>query len=260
MQPRTLPKDVLAQYLARKESLAKGQNKTVARAPAPAPAQAGRSAAVAVAQPSADPIRREVPPPVAPVTPDQIQDDLDVAANDSRPLTAEELKQAQQAVAQSKVEDLAKQEVTRTQTQASQQARRTEVVRAPAQPVDKFLPTEQRRAAAAPVTGSSAFSEADATRVPGSLVFASNEVTIEAPTRMSLDQTSKYLIDNPSSRVVFRAVSGPNEAAALVDSRFESIKTYLVEKGVPEDQIQLDGRRRVGTRAEFETFVVEAGR
>ena len=47
------------------------------------------------------------------------------------------------------------------------------------------------------------------------------------------------------------------EQANLLEGRFDSLKSYLVGKGVPEDQIRLDNQKSGGTTPEFEMFVVE---
>ena len=43
----------------------------------------------------------------------------------------------------------------------------------------------------------------------------------------------------------------------MVDARYESIRSYLVGKGVPEDQIQLDPEKRKDKTAKFDMFIVE---
>jgi len=95
------------------------------------------------------------------------------------------------------------------------------------------------------------------TKIPGALRFGSQEVSLDAETMMNLNQTSKYLSENPSTTLILRGHVGPGENAGLLDSRFESIRAYLIGKGVPEDQVRLDNRRLSGPRGEFEMFVME---
>ena len=95
------------------------------------------------------------------------------------------------------------------------------------------------------------------TKIPGAIFFGANDASIEPDTMMTLDQTSKFLLDNPSTSLMFQGISGPGESGSLIDSRFESLRSYLVGKGVPDDQVRLDSKRRGGSRAEFEMFLIE---
>lgn len=281
--PRALPKDVLAKYLASKKGppvsnpapqQLKAAPKAVPAKPTmsapttslhekPAPAAApnlvpetlqerieapdptlAESTAPAVAPP---------PPPAAPapviIPPPPALDD-----EPAKPLenVAGNLIEGQAASAAPKVD---------------------EVVKAPAKPIDKILvpvpkekpkveKVDKKQIIKAPAETTKpgapgAAPERGRTKIPGSLTFSPNDSSIQAESMMNLDQTSKFLLDNPSSSIVFQGIVGAGESAALVDSRFESIRSYLVGKGVPEDQVRLDQKRRGGNRGEFEMYVIE---
>ncbi|MBN8553994.1 MAG: hypothetical protein J0L93_00955 [Deltaproteobacteria bacterium] len=93
-------------------------------------------------------------------------------------------------------------------------------------------------------------------RIPGSLPFSINDPSVQAEALVNLDQTSKFLLDNPSTTLILQGHLGQGESGTLVDARFESIRSYLTGKGVPEDQIRLDNDRKVG-KAEFQMFLIE---
>jgi outer membrane protein OmpA-like peptidoglycan-associated protein len=127
------------------------------------------------------------------------------------------------------------------------------VVKAPAAPAPKPSTTQNGRRE----TAGSSLGEKPMTKIPGALRFGSQEVSLDAETMMNLNQTSKFLLENPSTTLVLRGFLGPGESAGLVDSRYESVRAYLIGKGVPEDQVRLDARRQAGARSEFEMFLLE---
>ncbi len=127
------------------------------------------------------------------------------------------------------------------------------VVKAPAAPAPKPSTSQNGRRE----TAGSALGDKPMTKIPGALRFGPQEVSLDAETMMNLNQTSKFLSENPSTTLVLRGFLGPGESAALVDSRYESVRAYLIGKGVPEDQVRLDARRQSGARSEFEMFLLE---
>lgn len=239
MKPRSLPAQALAKYLASK----KGTTIEEAKKPAAVVAKSSRPAVTpkdakrtklgamtpmkkAIPQKGPDPNEEEAPA-------QKILDDED----DARVLSAEESKQPK----------LEAEKVTVTKEA-------TGLVAASAKPTDKFTDHEKPKAPAPSLVPQA---EKPKTKIPGSLKFSSNESTLEPDSMLNLDQTSKFLLENPSTSVVFQGVLGPGESNAMVDSRFESLRSYLVGKGVPDDQVRLDQKRRSGARPEFEMYIVE---
>lgn len=94
-------------------------------------------------------------------------------------------------------------------------------------------------------------------KIPGTIPFIVDDPSILTDAMTSLNQTGKFLLENPSTTIVLQGQLAPNEAKGLADARFESIKAYLVGKGVPEDQVQLDDERKRGKNPEFQMFVIE---
>jgi len=241
-EPRALPREVLAKYLAGKrgESVPKATEaptKEIVRLPLPKRiTNLEHSESIAKAE-------SKKPESQKPVAAPSI-----AAAPAPAPATPEPVKLAENIVGQM-IEG----------QDASLAPKVNEVVKAPAKPVDKILKgqseAQMRATSKAPAAGGIA--ERARTKVPGALVFMQNDASIEPESMMNLDQTSKFLLDNPSSSIMFQGIVGPGESSSLVDSRFESIRSYLVGKGVPEDQVRLDQKRRGGGRAEFEMYVIE---
>ncbi len=159
------------------------------------------------------------------------------------------------------------------------EATKTEVIKAPARPLDKFLPQSAKPKSAAPAAtvadaglgdeaavatqaivpkaAAKAPAAKDPTKIPGELSFSPNDASVEPQVMMTLDQTSKFLLENPSSVIQFQGVVGPGESSSIIDTRFESLRAYLVAKGVPEDQVRLASKRRSGNKAEFQMFLIE---
>lgn len=225
-EARILPRDALAKYLSSKRAETKSEKRTPSPTAAPAPSAAPAPAPV-----------KETPMPAQKA--EQPSDDGKVFAVDP---------------------DLAPAEKKDVKPPA-------EVVKAPAKPIDKFLPSTPRpqvqkqvvEVPSRPTTqvGTGPATDKPRTKIPGALFFSQNDASIEPETMMTLDQTSKFLLENPSTSVIFQGISGPGESGSLIDSRFESLRSYLVGKGVPEDQVRLDTKRRGGSRAEFEMFLIE---
>lgn len=94
-------------------------------------------------------------------------------------------------------------------------------------------------------------------KIPGSIDFKVNDPSIQGDAATNLDQTSKFLLDNPSTTLILQGVSASGELTNLIDSRFESIRSYLTAKGVPDDQIRLDPERKSGKAPVFELFLIE---
>jgi outer membrane protein OmpA-like peptidoglycan-associated protein len=99
-------------------------------------------------------------------------------------------------------------------------------------------------------------SEEKRRRVPGVLSFIANDTSLLQETMTSLNQNCKFLLENPSTSLVLQGTHSGDEPRSLIDARFESIKAYMVGKGVPEDQIRLDEEKRRGA-SEFKLFVIE---
>jgi hypothetical protein len=80
----------------------------------------------------------------------------------------------------------------------------------------------------------------DRQSVPGSLDFTDSELGLSLTVLDRLDQMSVFLLDNPSNTLILTGSKGPNEVDSTVRARFVAIQTYLMGKGVPEDQVRLD--------------------
>lgn len=93
-------------------------------------------------------------------------------------------------------------------------------------------------------------------RIPGVLGFVVGDSSLLQETMDSLNQNAKFLLENPSVTMIFQGTYSGDEPRGIVDSRFESIKSYLTGKGVPEDQIKMDEERKRGP-SEFKLFVIE---
>lgn len=94
-------------------------------------------------------------------------------------------------------------------------------------------------------------------RIPGNIRFEFNDPSLQPEAMTTLDQTSKFLLDNPSTTLILQGKVTPGEPTTLTDARYESIRSYLIGKGVPEDQIRLDSERHGGRISEFSMFVIE---
>lgn len=260
---RTLPKDVLARYLAEKsrakseEPAKKKIEKPAAKAPkvlqstvkkverTPLPtveekaAPAGETVtARAASSPTASAASSDVPKPTSsalptpvakdstgsPPTPDEISDEA--------PASGADLGIDGAAGKAKVVENAAKPATT---------------ILAPSAPIMKKAPAPAR-----PAT-----KEQNLRKVPGSVTFQTNDASLDGTGMGNLDLMAKYLLENPSTTFVLSPVVGPGEGPNLPEARYETSRAYLLGKGVPEDQIQLDTVRRSGPRGEFEFFVIE---
>jgi outer membrane protein OmpA-like peptidoglycan-associated protein len=94
-------------------------------------------------------------------------------------------------------------------------------------------------------------------KIPGMVPFSINDPSVQADAIAYLDQTSKFLLDNPSTTLILQGHLGPGESSTLVDARFESMRSYLTGKGVPDDQIRLDTDRKSSKVPEFQMFLIE---
>jgi hypothetical protein len=65
------------------------------------------------------------------------------------------------------------------------------------------------------------------------------------------------LLENPSTTLILQGVSSSGEISNIIDSRYESIRSYLTAKGVPDDQIRLDPERKNGKAPQFELYLIE---
>jgi len=225
--PRALPRDALAKYLAGK----RGAQKTTAAPSADAPA----------ARKAEEPKQ----PPVAQDSPASAVAEAKVESD------------AGEGVVIAAAEPSDKVQVSAPAVKAQEKPAVVPPVAPPVAPVPPPAPVPissrtQRKEAVKEAAG-----EKPMTKIPGALRFGSQEVSLDAETMMNLNQTSKYLSENPSTTLILRGHVGPGENAGLLDSRFESIRAYLIGKGVPEDQVRLDNRRLSGPRGEFEMFVME---
>lgn len=94
-------------------------------------------------------------------------------------------------------------------------------------------------------------------KIPGTIVFIENDPSIVTEAMTVLNQTAKYLLENPSLSLVLQGHLTNSEAKTLIQARFESMKAYLIGKGVPEDQIMLDSDQKRGKNPEFTMYVIE---
>lgn len=169
------------------------------------------------------------------------------------------ISKADELLAKSEQEASPKSTVTRSVKEASKEPAKSMVIAAPAKKVDKFLPKSvvEKNARVESLPTPSTIGQKPMSKIPGMLRFNTNDAALESDVRMNLDQTSRFLLDNPSTTLVFQGVTGPNESSSLTDTRYEVLRKYLIGKGVPDDQVRLDVKRRQGPRAEFEMFVIE---
>lgn len=94
-------------------------------------------------------------------------------------------------------------------------------------------------------------------RVPDAVPFVQDDASVVPDAMSTLNQTAKFLLENPSTTLLLQAQLSPHEARNLADERFQSIKAYLIGKGVPEDQIQMDDMQKRGKNSEFQMYLVE---
>ncbi len=94
-------------------------------------------------------------------------------------------------------------------------------------------------------------------RIPGNVSFIENDPTLVNEAMAGLNQTSKYLLENPSLTLVLQSQLSAQEPKSLTQARFDSLKAYLTGKGVPDDQIMLDIEQKRGKVPEFLLFVIE---
>lgn len=135
------------------------------------------------------------------------------------------------------------------------------VVDAPATKVNKKAPErenlEEKLAEAPKEQAKPAAKVLSKRRIPGSIEFKLNDPSLLGDAMTNLDQTSKFLLDNPSTTLVLQGVAVSGELSNLIDSRYESVRSYLTAKGVPDDQIRLDPERKSGKAPQFELFLIE---
>lgn len=94
-------------------------------------------------------------------------------------------------------------------------------------------------------------------KIPGKIPFVSQDPSLQPEAMGTLNQISKYLLENPSTTLFLKGTLASKEADSYVDARYESIRSYLTGKGVPEDQVRLDDNKDRGKIAEFEMYLVE---
>lgn len=99
--------------------------------------------------------------------------------------------------------------------------------------------------------------EPERRRASGEIVFDQQTANLDQAAMALLDQMAVFLIENPSHTLSLLGVHMAEESPSLIDARFESIQSYLVDKGVAEDQVRLDTDQRTGERAEFEMYLIE---
>jgi|GEM_PF-4730208 len=94
-------------------------------------------------------------------------------------------------------------------------------------------------------------------KLPGNLSFKKQDDSLTDSTMAELDKLSRHLVENPSNTLLLVGVVASGEGLNLIDRRFESVKTYLTGRGVPDDQVRLDVQRKSGKKAEFELYIIE---
>jgi outer membrane protein OmpA-like peptidoglycan-associated protein len=100
-------------------------------------------------------------------------------------------------------------------------------------------------------------STANKRRVPDAVPFVSDDAAIISDAMTTLNQTAKFLMENPSTTLILQAQLSPQETRTIAEERYQSIRAYLVGKGVPEDQIQMDEVQKRGKNPEFQMYLLE---
>lgn len=94
-------------------------------------------------------------------------------------------------------------------------------------------------------------------RVPDPIVFIQDDASLVTEAMTTLNQTAKFLLENPSTTLILQSQLSSHEAKTLADERYQSIKAYLIGRGVPEDQIQMDDQQKRAKISEFLMYLVE---
>lgn len=92
---------------------------------------------------------------------------------------------------------------------------------------------------------------------PGLLRFRDEDDALTPKTMGELDKMSRTLVANPSNTLLLVGTLRETEEKQWLERRFESIKSYLTNRGVPDDQVRLDNQTKSGQLASFEMFLIE---
>ncbi len=129
------------------------------------------------------------------------------------------------------------------------------VVEAPAAPTQK-KPTDSKVAEVSAAAAASAAPTPVKGSPRGTVHFIVKDASIIDESVSELNQTAKFLLENPSKSLLLRGAYSPEEPQGITEQRLEAVKAYLVGKGVPEDQVQIDGDKVRG-QAEVTMFEIE---
>lgn len=239
-EKRVLPKEVLQKYLANKrahsvDKTTKAEPKKIAdrlmakptpSKPAPkAPKKEASAASKAETNPALTPEGQSPPPPV----PEPAE--LGAVGPKEKP------------------------EFPEAQPPGKEQLSEAKVIEVPAAPEQKRAPTEDLK----PISpAAKSLAGGVRRKVPGAVPFSLNDATLKQQDAMTtLDQMSKFLLENPSVSLILQPRLADQEPPQLAEARFESIKSYLEGKGVPEDQVRMDPERRRASSGGFEMLILE---
>ncbi len=239
--PHSLPAQALQKYLERKNKF------------------------VEVEKPKS-PVKKEIKAKV--VEKSKETKNVESATNHSENLTKTQPPTAEEAAAIVKELDTKKMEMTETKT--PQETIKETVVKAEAAPGVKTPPKldeDLRKESEGAIADQNKIEAKNETQrqnlrrsIPGTISFDKNDPSLSSEkieTMSALDQTSVFLLQNPSSTLMLEGYLASGENGTLIDSRYESIRSYLIGKGVPEDQIRLDPERKSGKSAYFLMSVID---
>lgn len=87
--------------------------------------------------------------------------------------------------------------------------------------------------------------------------FSPQDEALNESSMAELDKMSRFLVENPSNTLILKGVRGPNEGEELVAGRYDSVKSYLSARGVPDDQVRLEDSSTSGRNSGFEMYLIE---
>jgi outer membrane protein OmpA-like peptidoglycan-associated protein len=272
---RGMPAKALAKYLASKHPL-------TAKAPAPKaapPVEVSKTAPVPIKTSAPSPVA-EAPAKVEAPTKTEVPTKAEVPAPIPAPVAKAPVAEPQTPVAPKVAErskdskipggDDSKAGLAVEESGMSEKAEKetpvvTKIVEAPSAKMNKKAPekkpslSEDEKIIEAPKEAQTAKPQKSLAKrkIPGSIEFKMNDPSIQGDAMTNLDQTGKFLLENPSTTLILQGVSSSGEISNIIDSRYESIRSYLTAKGVPDDQIRLDPERKNGKAPQFELYLIE---
>lgn len=95
------------------------------------------------------------------------------------------------------------------------------------------------------------------TKLDQIIPFSPKDEALNESSMAEMDKMSRFLVENPSNTLILRGVRGPSEGEELVAGRYDSVKSYLSARGVPDDQVRLEDSSISGRNPGFEMFLIE---